>query len=230
MGLSPTAAAAELLRHAVEQLRQADRALRRREHHGQRPAAERVAPAGRPRHGPAGHSTTARSWTTCRKCSTRSSATRRARSSSRRGRASSASRTTGSARQSRAWRPTRFRRSMCRSAGRSRICRGPSSQSNANYGVIPGVAGPGPFVPFKAFQIVEPGELYVERLNQIDFRVSKIFRFGRTRTNLNFDFYNVTERQLGHRRELRLRPDVAAADVDPAAAPLQDRRAVRFLE
>ena len=64
-------------------------------------------------------------------------------------------------------------------------------QSNANYGVIPGVAGPGPFIPFKAFQIVEPGELYVERLNQIDLRLAKIFRFGRTRTNLNFDFYNV---------------------------------------
>jgi hypothetical protein len=34
--------------------------------------------------------------------------------------------------------------------------------------------------------------LFVERLNQIDFRVSKIFRFGTTRTNLNFDFFNVT--------------------------------------
>ncbi len=103
-------------------------------------------------------------------------------------------------------------------------------QSNANYGVIPGVAGPGPFVPFKTFQIVEPGELFVERLNQLDFRVSKIFRVGSTRTNLNFDFYNVTERQLGHRRELRVRPDLAAADVDPASASLQDQRAVRFLE
>ena len=32
---------------------------------------------------------------------------------------------------------------------------------------------------------------YIERLNQLDFRVSKIFRLGATRTNLNFDFYNV---------------------------------------
>ena len=54
-------------------------------------------------------------------------------------------------------------------------------QSNANYGLF-GTAGAGPFVPFKAFQIVEPGALYVERLNQIDFRVSKILRFGTTRT------------------------------------------------
>jgi len=64
-------------------------------------------------------------------------------------------------------------------------------ESNANYGVIPGVAGPGPFVPFKTFQIVESGELYIERLNQLDLRVAKVFRVGSTRTNLNFDFYNV---------------------------------------
>ena len=64
-------------------------------------------------------------------------------------------------------------------------------QANANYGVIPGVAGPGPFVPFKAFNIVAPGDLYIERLNQIDLRLAKIFRIGSTRTNLNFDFYNM---------------------------------------
>ena len=64
-------------------------------------------------------------------------------------------------------------------------------QSNANYGLF-GTAGAGPFIPFKAFQLVEPGELYIERLNQIDFRVSKLFRFGTTRTAVNFDFYNVT--------------------------------------
>ena len=64
-------------------------------------------------------------------------------------------------------------------------------QANANYGVIPGVAGPGPFIPFKTFQIVQPGELYIERLNQLDLRFSKIFRLGTTRTNVNFDFYNV---------------------------------------
>jgi hypothetical protein len=69
---------------------------------------------------------------------------------------------------------------------------GPVVTSNANFGVIPGVAGSGPFVPFKAFQIVEPGQLYVERLNQIDLRLAKLFRIGGTRTSVNFDFYNVT--------------------------------------
>jgi hypothetical protein len=46
--------------------------------------------------------------------------------------------------------------------------------------------------PFRAINIVEAGEVFVERLNQIDFRASKIFRVAGTRTNVNFDFYNVT--------------------------------------
>ena len=28
-------------------------------------------------------------------------------------------------------------------------------------------------------------------MNQIDFRVAKLFRVGTTRTSINFDFYNV---------------------------------------
>lgn len=39
--------------------------------------------------------------------------------------------------------------------------------------------------------IVEPGTLYGERLNQVDLRVGKILRFGRTKTSLNLDVYNV---------------------------------------
>ena len=44
--------------------------------------------------------------------------------------------------------------------------------------------------PFRVFNIVNAGELYVERLNQLDLRVAKIFRFAGARTNVNFDFYN----------------------------------------
>jgi hypothetical protein len=65
-------------------------------------------------------------------------------------------------------------------------------QANANFGVIPFLSGVAPFVPFQTFQVVEPGSDFVERLNQIDLRVSKLFRFGSTRTAINFDFYNVT--------------------------------------
>jgi hypothetical protein len=39
--------------------------------------------------------------------------------------------------------------------------------------------------------IVEPGSTYGERLNQVDLRVGKILRFGRTKATLNLDVYNV---------------------------------------
>jgi hypothetical protein len=45
--------------------------------------------------------------------------------------------------------------------------------------------------PFRAFNMVQADDVFVERLNQIDFRVSKIFRLGTTRTNINFDLYNM---------------------------------------
>ena len=39
--------------------------------------------------------------------------------------------------------------------------------------------------------LIEPGTLYGDRVNQFDLRIAKILRFGRTRTNIGFDVYNV---------------------------------------
>jgi hypothetical protein len=39
--------------------------------------------------------------------------------------------------------------------------------------------------------LIEPGTLYGNRINQFDVRFAKILRFGRTRTNVGFDIYNV---------------------------------------
>ncbi len=39
--------------------------------------------------------------------------------------------------------------------------------------------------------VVEPGTLYGDRINQVDFRVSKILRFGGTRTNVGVDIFNL---------------------------------------
>jgi hypothetical protein len=41
------------------------------------------------------------------------------------------------------------------------------------------------------FNIIEAGTVYVERMRQLDFRMSKLFRVGTTRTSVNFDFFNV---------------------------------------
>jgi hypothetical protein len=41
------------------------------------------------------------------------------------------------------------------------------------------------------FNIIEAGDVFVERMTQLDLRVSKLFRLATTRTSVNFDFYNV---------------------------------------
>jgi len=39
--------------------------------------------------------------------------------------------------------------------------------------------------------LVEPGDLYGDRINQVDFRVGKILRYGRTRANIGLDVFNL---------------------------------------
>jgi hypothetical protein len=45
--------------------------------------------------------------------------------------------------------------------------------------------------------IAEPGAVYPERLNTMDMRVSKVLRFGRTRSNVGIDLYNVFNSNTG---------------------------------
>jgi hypothetical protein len=44
--------------------------------------------------------------------------------------------------------------------------------------------------PFANINLVEPGDRYGDRINQLDFRVAKIFRFSRYRAQLAVDLYN----------------------------------------
>ena len=39
--------------------------------------------------------------------------------------------------------------------------------------------------------LIQPGTLYGDRVNEIDIRFAKIVRFGRTRTNVGVDVYNL---------------------------------------
>jgi hypothetical protein len=45
--------------------------------------------------------------------------------------------------------------------------------------------------PNISVNLIEPGALYGDRVNELDFRIAKVLRFGRTRTNVGFDIYNV---------------------------------------
>jgi hypothetical protein len=45
--------------------------------------------------------------------------------------------------------------------------------------------------PNATVNLVEPGTLYGDRLNQMDLRVGKILRFGSRRATVNVDLFNV---------------------------------------
>ena len=77
--------------------------------------------------------------------------------------------------------------------------------------------------------LVEPGTMYGDRLNQVDLRVAKILKFGKTRTAVNLDLFNAFNRNTALDRQQQLR-QLAAAAVDPAGAAGQDQRPVRLLE
>ena len=46
-------------------------------------------------------------------------------------------------------------------------------------------------LPFQFFNIVEPGKMYGDRITGVDFRVGKNLRFGRTRTLIALDIFNL---------------------------------------
>jgi hypothetical protein len=57
-----------------------------------------------------------------------------------------------------------------------------------------------PLAPGLAFQTVDltlPGQVYADRINSVDLRVAKVLRFGRTSTNVGFDFYNLLNSNTG---------------------------------
>src|SRR5262249_24438292 len=73
---------------------------------------------------------------------------------------------------------------------------GPEIQANAN---IPAatvaqslgrpIAGGGANV---TINLLDAGQMYGARVTQLDFRIAEILRFGKTRTNIGLDLYNVT--------------------------------------
>jgi len=58
--------------------------------------------------------------------------------------------------------------------------------------------------------LVEPGKLYGDRVNEFDIRLAKILRFGRTRTNVGFDLYNILNSAPALSNNLSFSPAIAA--------------------
>ena len=78
--------------------------------------------------------------------------------------------------------------------------------------------------------LIAPGTMYDERLYQLDFRASKIFRIGAAAAlQANVDLYNAGNASsiLANQHDVRL--ELAAADEHPAGPAAEVRRAVRFL-
>ena len=67
----------------------------------------------------------------------------------------------------------------------------------ANYIVTNTVAGPSLGRPLSApgntvtVNLIEPGTEWGDRINNVDLRIAKVLRFGRARTNVGMDIYNV---------------------------------------
>jgi hypothetical protein len=68
----------------------------------------------------------------------------------------------------------------------------------ANYVVTNAIAQPSLGRPLSApggsvtVNLLEPGQVWGDRVNIIDLRIAKVLRVGRTRTNVGVDIYNVT--------------------------------------
>ena len=80
-----------------------------------------------------------------------------------------------------------------------------------------------------AVPLIQPGTMYDERLYQLDFRASKIFRFGQQRAAGERGPLQRRERQLDPVEQPDVRLELAAPDRHPAGPAGEVRRAVRFL-
>ena len=48
-----------------------------------------------------------------------------------------------------------------------------------------------------ALDLLNPGQVYPDRLNTVDMRFTKIIKIGRTRTNVGVDLYNLLNANTG---------------------------------
>ena len=89
-------------------------------------------------------------------------------------------------------------------------------------------------VTTETVNLLLPGQIYGDRVNNLDMRVAKIVRVKGTRANIGIDLYNLTNRNTGTTFEATYDPASQGArwmrpDGGAAAAVRPVQRAVRFL-
>ncbi|HET9833188.1 MAG TPA: carboxypeptidase regulatory-like domain-containing protein, partial [Vicinamibacterales bacterium] len=65
-----------------------------------------------------------------------------------------------------------------------------AQQSTLGRGLVAGL-------PFQTVDLTLPGQVYPDRINSLDLRAAKVFRFRRYRANVGFDFYNLFNSDTG---------------------------------
>ena len=77
--------------------------------------------------------------------------------------------------------------------------------------------------------LIAPQTLFGDRINQVDFRVAKVLRFGRTRTQVGVDIFNVMNSNVPQGYLQTFGADLAEADLGDGRPLRADQRADRFL-
>ena len=86
-------------------------------------------------------------------------------------------------------------------------------------------------VPNVTVNLIEPGSLYGDRINQLDFRFAKNFRFGGKRTMVALDLYNALNANpvLTYNNSFTPGGTVAAAELDPDRTAGAHQRGIQLV-
>jgi hypothetical protein len=81
--------------------------------------------------------------------------------------------------------------------------------------------------PQAQYNLLLPGQLYTPRLTYFDIRLAKVLRFGRTRTQVGFDLYNLFNSNTATAQNTNYTPP-SATSLFLNTTAIQDARLARF--